>query len=237
MAAATLLGAATFSTASGTKTVTATPAFGDLIIIVTAHTGNTSATAPTDNNTSSPGTYTQITACACVKAASVDQMRFWIRNNIIRNASSTVFTHAPGTSTGGGLAVIKVTGLARTGSNAALQGAKQDNQAAAGTPTPVLGAAANTNNVLIGAVFNATNPATMTARASWTERNDNGYATPTSGLETMTRDSGETATSIAWGGTSASAFCAAVLELDCSAEKAPEIILPPMMPPPRGKPL
>jgi hypothetical protein len=89
--------------------------------------------------------------------------------------------------------------------------------AAAATPTCVLNSAALTTNALIGAVFNGTNPATMTPRASWTERADVGYATPTSGLEVMSRDSGETATSIAWGGTSASAFCASVFELDITA--------------------
>jgi hypothetical protein len=231
MAAVTLLGAGTFNTTSGTHTVVATPAYGDLIVIFSANTGNTSAALPTDNNASSPGTYTEITACACVKATSVDQMRVFVRNNLIFNAASTTFSHAVGTSTGGGLSVFKVTGLARTGLSAAKQGAKQDNQAAAGTPTPVLGTAALTGNALIGAVFNATNPATMTPRTSWTERNDIGYATPTTGLETMSRDSGETATSIAWGGTSASAFCAAVLELNCSAEVPAELLMSPMLPP------
>lgn len=233
MAAVTILGAATFNTTSGTHTVVATPTYGDLIVIVSANTGNTSAALPTDNNTSSPGTYTEISACACVKAASVDQMRVFIRKNRIFNATSTTFTHAVGTSTGGGLVVFRVSGLARTGSNAARQGAKQDNQAAAGTPTPALASAALTGNCLIGAVFNATNPATMTPRATpaWTERNDSGYATPTTGLETMTINSGETGTNIAWGGTSASAFCAMVLELDCSAEVVPEVNICPMLPP------
>lgn len=56
MAAATLLGTATFTTASGSKTVTATPAVGDLIIIVCAHTGNTVVgIAPTDNNSDGLG--------------------------------------------------------------------------------------------------------------------------------------------------------------------------------------
>ena len=221
MATVTILGAATFDTASGTKTVAAVPAFGDLIVIVTAHTGNTSAATPTDNSTGGGGTFTEVSAFACVKAASVDQMRVFIRNNLIQSATSTTFSHAPGTSTGGGLVVFAVTGLARTGTNAAKQAAKQDNQALGGTPTPVLGTAALTGNCLIGAVFNASNPATMTPRGTpvWTERNDSGYNTPASGLESMTINSGETATSIAWGSTSATAFCAAVLELDCSAER------------------
>src|SRR5690349_16960389 len=106
MAAVTLLGSATFNTSSGTKTVTATPAVGDLIVIITAHSGNTSASAPTDDNSS--GTYTQIGSGA-VKATSADQLRMWVRTAPIAAASSTVFTHAPGASSGGGLVVLKVT--------------------------------------------------------------------------------------------------------------------------------
>lgn len=217
MAAVTRLGTQTFNTSSGTKTVTATPAVGDLIVIITAHTGNTSSTAPTDNQTFQPG-YNLINSA--VKATSADTMRIWIRRGLIGSASSTVFSHAPGTSSGGGLAVFKVTGMGRVGSRAARQSAIQSNQAGGGTPTPVFGSAALTGNAVIGAVFNATNPATMTARGTpaYTERFDTGYATPTTGLETMSIDSGETGTSIAWGSTSGSAFASLALELDASAE-------------------
>lgn len=210
MAAVTLLGSATFTTTSGTKTVTATPAVGDLIIIITAHTGNTSTTAPTDDNNA--GRYTLINTA--VKNTSADTMKAWIRNDFIRAASSTIFTHAPGASTGGGLAVLKVTGMLRCGiTGGVLQSAIQSNQGAA-TPAPAFSTAALTGNACIGAVFNATSPATMTAPASWTERNDSGYSTPTTGLETASRDSGETGTTITWGSASGSAFCSLILELN-----------------------
>lgn len=214
MAAVTLLGTQTFDTNSGTHTVTATPAVDDLIIIIAANSGNVLTTAPTDNQ---GGLYVQINTC--VKASSADTMKAWVRTTKIASATSTVFTHAIGTSTGGGIAVMKATGVARTGLSAIRQSAVQTNQAAAGTPTPVFAGAALTGNAVIGAVFNATSPATMTPRASpaYTERFDVGYATPTTGLEVMSIDSGETGTSIAWGGTSASAFCSLVLEIDNSA--------------------
>lgn len=215
MATVSLLGTATFNTTSGTKTVTATPAVGDLIVIVTAHSGNTSAAAPTDNNSS--GTYTL--AETSVKATSADTMRIFIRDSLIASATSTIFTHAPGASSGGGLVVLKVTGMSRTGASADKQSAKQDNQAAGGTPAPVLGTAVLTGNPVIGAVFNASNPAALTPRSSpaYTEAFDNGYNTPTTGLEVMYISSGETGTTITWGGTSATAFGSLVLELDASA--------------------
>src|SRR5262245_7809752 len=129
MAAVTLLGTQTFDTNSGTKTVTATPAVGDLIVLVTAHTGNTSSNAPTDNNSDGLGTYPLVETA--VKASSADTMRFWIRDALIGSASSTVFTHAPGTSTGGGLGVLKVTGMTRAGAAAELKSGILSNQTAA----------------------------------------------------------------------------------------------------------
>ena len=210
MAAITLLGAATFDTSSGSKTVTATPAVNDLIVIVAAHSGNSSAATPTD---SQGGTYTAVNSA--VKASSADRMGVFVRNSPIPSAVSTVFTHAPGTSTGGGLAVHKVTGMTRSGSSAVRQSAKQDNQAAA-TPAPVFGSAPLTTNPVLAALFNATNPATMTPRTNFTERVDAGYNTPASGLEVMSRDSGETATTQTWGSASGSAFCSLALELDSS---------------------
>lgn len=210
MAAVTLLGAATFNTSSGTKTVTATPAVNDLIIIVTAHSGNSSAATPTDNQ---GGTYTAINNAA--KASSADRMGMFVRNSLVGSAVSTIYTHAPGASSGGGLAVLKVTGMSRAGSNAVRQSAKQENQAA-GTPAPAFGQAPLTSNPVIGAVFNGTNPATLTPRTNFAERADAGYNTPATGLEVMSRDSGETATAQTWGGSSPSAFASLVLELDSS---------------------
>lgn len=215
MAAVTALGTATFNTTSGSKTVTATPAVSDLIIIVTAHTGNTAATAPTDNNSDGLGTYTQINTC--VKATSVDTMKVWARNALVGSATSTVFTHNPGTTTGGGLVVLKVTGMLRTGSAAARASGVQSNQAS-GTPAVALGGAALTGNPLVGAVFSATNSTTtQTPPTSWTERFDNGYATPTTGLEVASIDSGFTGSTVTWGGASGSAFCSIAVELDTSA--------------------
>jgi hypothetical protein len=216
LAAVTLLGAATFDTNSGTKTVTATPTAGRLPIIVTAHTGNTAATAPTDNQS---GIYS-IIAGPFVKATSADTIYIWARTALTPASSSTIFTHAPGTTTGGGLAVLEVSGMTRAGVSAKRQAAGQDNQASGGTPAPVFGSAVLTGNPVIGAVFNATNTAGnsgITQRASFTERVDTGYITPTTGIEVMSIDSGETGITMTWGSTSGSAFASIIVELDTSA--------------------
>ena len=204
-----LLGTPTFTTASGTKTVTATPAVGDLIVIITAHSGNTSTAAPTDNQTG--GTYTLINTA--VKATSADTMKAWVRDNLITSATSTVFTHAPGTTTGGGLVVIKCVGMDKAGASAVVRSAIQSN-IASGTPAPVLGATPSSANAIVGAVFNASNPAALTPRSGYTELYDSGYNTPATGLEVMADNSGETSATITWGGTSPSAFASIAFELN-----------------------
>lgn len=210
MAAVTLLGTATFNTTSGTKTVTATPAVGDLIVIIVAHSGSTSSVAPTDNNSS--GTYTLINSA--LKATSADTMRVYVRNSLITSATSTIFTHAPGTTTGGGLTVLKITGMSKTGSAAVRGSGIQSNQAAATTPAPVLSSTPLTINPIITAVFNASNPAATTIPSGYTDRANLGYNSPATGLRVASDDSGVTSATITWGGTSATAFGSLAIELD-----------------------
>jgi hypothetical protein len=206
----TLLGSS-INTTSGTHTVTATPAVDDMIIIITLQSGSIAQVAPTDNN---GGTYTRVGGI--VKNSSADGLDVWMRRDVVASGVSTIFTHAPGTTTGGGLIVYKSTGITLNGALAAAKFNYQNNQSSGGTPTPVLNNAAETGHALIGAVFNGTSPATMTPRSSpaYTEDVDTGYSTPTTGIESMHINSGETGTSIAWGNTSASAFGSFILELD-----------------------
>ena len=215
MAAVSSLGV-TFNTTAGTHSVTATPAVGDLIIIITGATSTGSAdetTAPTDNN--SAGTYSKVVVG--VTGSNLGRLIGWVRTALIPSAVSTVFTYNPlvGTNTGGGLQILKITGMSRSGLMAIQQSKNQDSQTGGTTPAPVFGTAVNTVNPVIGAVMNASNPAALTPRSSpaYTERTDVGYATPTTGLETMSIDSGETATTITWGGTSPTLYGDIVMEL------------------------
>lgn len=218
MAAVTLLGTATFDTNSGTKTVTATPAVGDLIVIITAHAANTSAATPTDDQ---GGTYTTITS-GMHGASSNNTLMTHIRTALIPSAVSTVFTHAPGTSEGGGLAVLKVTGMTLVGAAAALQSAKQESQDST-TPAPVFAATPKSGNPVIGAVHSNTNPAGLTPRSSpaYAELVDAGYTNPIQGLEIMSIDSGETSATITWGSATVSKYSDAVIELDISSSFPP----------------
>ena len=220
MATLTQLGTSTFTTISGTKTLTATPAVGDLVLLITAHTGNTSVIAPTDDQ---GGVYEQAPPSA-VMNVSADTMQFWVRTTLIPSAISMVFTHAPGTTTGGGLIGIVSNGGTRVGKDAIGQTAVENNLAAAGTPAPVFAAAPVTANPVLGVVFNNTNPATMTPRTGYVERFDNGYTLPATGIEGMTINSGETSPTITWGGTSASIYCTLAAEFDQTAPQTLSVL-------------
>lgn len=198
----------TFNTTTGSHTVTATPAVGDLIVIVCGNSGITSNPTVSDNQS---GTYTQINGA--LFNASASKFFVYIRDSLVSSAVSTIYTVTGASSTGGGLTVLALGAMVNVGSAASVQTQKQENQAAAGTPAPVLGTAANTANTIIGAVYSTKNPATLTPRTGYSEHADVGYNTPTTGMEVMSLNNGETAATIAWGGASGSAFASIVVEI------------------------
>lgn len=211
--AVTLLGSATFTTAAGSKSVTATPAAGDLILIVAAHSGNNSTAVPTDDQ---GGTYSLV--ASTFKNVSADGLAVFVRNQLIGSAVSTVFTHAPGTTTGGGLAVLNITG--GVGGLAAIrQSAKEINKAFGGTPAPVFPAAPKSASAIIGAVLLGGSSGAMNPRTGYTERVDAGYLTPSAALEVMSRDAGEANKTITWGTPAVGEFCDIVVEIT-----APQIL-------------
>lgn len=221
MAAVLLLGTVTFNTTAGDKTVTATPTVGDLIVIIAASSGLAGGTtACSDNNSDGLGAYTQVDVDR-TGFSTTGVLTAWIRNALIGSATSTVFTASQAGSSGGGLAVLRVTGMSRVGANALRQSGGQSSGTAGATPQPTLSVAADTNNPVIIAVANGTNSTTtVQQRTGYTERFDNGYTSPATGLEVCTRDSGETNSLLTLGGTTASAFAAIALELDSSSPPA-----------------
>lgn len=210
--------AITFNTTAGNKTVAITPAVGELLIVVAANTGTTTDPTVTDDR---GGTYTRIAAASCAKATSADEMHFYVRDRPCQvELSHTITMNVGGAGTGGGAWAARISGMGKYGANAVRQATKQDNQAAAGTPTATFALPILAESLCVFAVFNATNPAGMTPPASFTEQEDVGYATPTTGLEVATRDNGQTGLTITAGGTSASAFCMLAVELDTATPTA-----------------
>lgn len=226
MATVTSLGS-TYNTTAGAKTVVATPAVNDLIFVVVQLSGVSTTPTMSDNNSDGLGTYTKV-GSTFSNSGTVKAVMGFVRDAAVGSATSTTWTMTPSGDNGGGLQVLKITGMSRYGSSAIVQSSGQSNQTAGTTPAPVFGAAVNTNNPVITGLVNATNPAGITPRSSpaYTERVDTGWATPTSGVENSSIDSGETATTITYGGTSASVFSDYVVELDTSAAPVGDDIFP-----------
>jgi hypothetical protein len=198
---------------SGTvdRTVTITPAVGDLFVVFCNVSGNTNA-SPTcsDNN---GGTYDLV--LTALKNSSADTLSVFVRRTALPNTTSTVITVATGSNTAGEIIVIAYSGSLRYGSSAIRSKGSQANQASGGTPAPALNIAALTGNPTITCVANGTaGGSVIVPNASWTERQDVSQSTPTTGIEAATRDSGFTGTTITQGGTSSTAFASAAVELD-----------------------
>lgn len=203
-----------WNTTAGNKAVTATPAIGDLIVVIAATSGLAGGTtAVTDDNSS--GTYTQVDSDR-TGFSTTGVLTVWIRNALIPAASSTIFSMAQAGSTGGGGIVLRVAGMSRAGSAALRGNGGQSTGGAGTTPAPVLSVTPLLDNPVISAVANGTNPAGVTARASYSETAPSGYNTPGTGLKGTWRASGETTATITWGGTSATAFASVAIELDAS---------------------
>lgn len=212
-----VLGSSITTTAGG-KTVTATPTLNDLIILVTIYSdGTAGGAAVSDNNSDGGGSYTKIAGTTF--GATVKTCDLWVRNARIGSATSTVFTLAdpPGSDTGSGITVGRWTGFSDAGAGIVRQSSPFGTFAAAATPAATFPVAALTGNSVIAVAWNASSTPTLTPPASYTERLDAGYSSPTCGIEYATRDSGETGTTITWGSTSPTQGVCIVAELQATA--------------------
>lgn len=201
---------------SGTSNRTAaiTPAVGDLLVGVVFVSTNTNDTPTmTDNNGS--GTYTRILVADVTIAAVAHRMSVFVRDALMVNTTSTTVTANTGSNTSGAVHVVAISGMSRVGADAVRSQGQQNNQAA-GTPAPALNQSALTGNVTIVGV--GSGDTTTTAPTNWTERQDTNFATPTIALETATRDSGFTGTTITFGAAQSTTFASFAIEMDGSTD-------------------
>lgn len=222
-----LLGAVTFNTTAGDKTVVATPAVGDMIVVIAAASAPTGAglnLVVTDNNSAGHGTYTPI--ISTLKNVSADPMIAFVRADPIRSATSTTWTSVQTASTGGGLAVFKITGATISGPAFIRQSGSQNNHAAAAAPAVPLGVAALTTNALITAVFDAAAPPGLTSPTGFVAAPGDvnaSYTVTQNGLAITHANSGITASTITWGSSDATAFCSLALEMKADVGKDPTV--------------
>jgi hypothetical protein len=226
MAAVTAAGT-TWNTTAGNKTVVATPAVGDLIVVIAGTSGLAGGTTSVTDNQTPAGAYTQVDV-DYTGFSTTGVLTAWVRTALITAAASTTWTAAQAASTGGGLCVLRISGMSIVGLGAVRGCGGQSSGGAGTTPAPVLlrrvgtvfsgTQAALTANVMVSAVCNGATAASMTVRSSpaYVEDFDNGYNTPGTGLCVSHINSGETASTITWGSTSATTFASIALELDVS---------------------
>lgn len=199
MAAVTSLGN-TWNTTAGNKTVTATPAVGDLIVVVHGMSGQAGADDSVITDDNSGGTYTKYNA-APLSSGGGTQGALWIsvRDSLIASATSTIFTATNSGDTGGGLTVLKVTGMTYAGAQAVRQVTGESSQTE-NPPSIDFSTNTLTGNPIILGCFAEDNPAGITPPTGFTEHTDTGWATPTSGVEVCSVDSGQTSSSYGWTG-------------------------------------
>jgi hypothetical protein len=138
-------------------------------------------------------------------------------------SQTATFNSVGDQSTGNIIFIFEVIGASGTGTSAIEQTAKQDNQAGPSTPAPAFSVAASSANVIAGCVgIEGANPATITEPSGWTERGDTGYATPTTGAEYATLNSGFSGTTVTWG-SSESIYCSMIVEIK-AAVAVPNLI-------------
>ena len=222
-----LLGTATWNTTGGNTTVVAAPTVSDLIVVVTGTTGVAGGTTAVSDNQTPAGTYTKL-GSDFTGFSTTGHLSAWVRNFLIGSNASTTFTATQASSTGGGLAVYRIASAHIVGLGAIRGFGGQSTGTSGTTPAPVLlgrvgstfsgTQAALTGNGMITAVANGTNTAATTIRSSpaYTRDADLGYNAPATGLDVGHINSGETASTITWGGNSPSAFASLAIEVDAS---------------------
>jgi len=206
--------ASQYNTTGGNRTATITPAVNGLLVVCAGITGiATEITSITDDR---GGTYTKAAGPA-FRAGGSAPHSIYVRDSLVTSAvlHSVLMTSAGGDN-GGGLAVLEFSGMTKTGATAVRSFGAVSNQAAAGTPAVTLSNTPLTANPCVAANFQASN-SVITPPASFTERFDAGFTSPTAAMEIATVDSGFTSATITWGSTSTGAFGAAAVELDSSA--------------------
>lgn len=231
MASVTFLGV-TFNTTAGNKTVTATPAVNDLIVIFACTSGLAGGTTScTDDNSS--GTYTKVDVDR-TGFSTTGVLQCYVRTALVPAASSTIFTANQASSSGGGLAVYSVAGMVLTGSSAVRRSSGESTGTSGFTPAPILstiggGLSPVDKNPILMAVACGTNSSTnFTPRTvpAYTEGQDNGYNTPATGLESGFINEGEFSGTITWGSTAPSTYASLVIELETQMRAFTPMIFP-----------
>jgi hypothetical protein len=221
----------TWNTTAGNKTVVATPAANDLIVVVhgisTWASGDNSVI--TDNNSGGGGTYFRLgdaTTPLSTGGGTTGALWISIRNNLIGSGTSTTFTATNTGDTGGGLTVLRFSGMTRVG----IEAIKQyigESSATENPPTITFRETTLTGNPVVLACLGEDSPLALTPPTGFTEADDTGWSTPTTGIEVCWDDAGNTATLFSWSGGASTDHNEVGVELDTTAVAPADITAAP----------
>ena len=218
----------TWNTTADSKTVTATPAVGDLIVVVAGSSGLAGGTtAVSDNNSGGAGSYTQVDSDR-TGFSTTGVLTVWVRTALVTSGTSTIFTAAQVGSSGGGLHVYRLSGMTLLGASAVRSSGGESTGTSGGTPAPVLSQAPHARNPILIACCCGVNAAVMNPRGAaagqpvYAEGADAGYNTPATGMGSAVLNSGEFATTLTFGGaTGAATFASVGVEFESQERSHP----------------
>lgn len=191
---------------------TFTPPAGELLVAF-VHASTTALANPTLTNNVTGQTFTL--AKSYLNFDGTNSVYCYVANSLSTSTPTQQlsFNCTGDAATGCIIQICRVSGVTLTGSLAVRQSLAVIDV----TPTASFPAACLTGNPTLAVVATQVNPPALTPPAGWTERSDIGYATPTTGSEYVTRDSGFTGTTMTWS-PPVGIFCAVLaVELDTSA--------------------
>ena len=209
-----------WNTTAGTKsTASLAPTVDDLIVVIHGMSGWASGDTSviTDDQ---GGVYTQIGADPLSTGGGTGGA-LWIsiRTTLFPATVQTIFTATNVGDTGGGLTVLFVSGMSRTGANAALQNKGESTQ----TESPVVitfGAATQASSVIILGCLGEDNPSNLGPPTGFLELTDTGWNTPTTGIHVCSVNSGKTLSAYTYAGGSFIDHNEVGVELDTSVPPA-----------------
>lgn len=196
-----------------------TPAASDLLVVFFYVTDYTSTATITDSQS---GAYTLVDTTPH-GGTSQDRLYAYVRTTLITSSTGTTVTGTVAASGGTGCAidVIRIAGMARAGTNA-IKNAAKNFSGVDEAPWATFNVAVTTSNPTVGALVNSKNPAQIAPPTDWTELlptapTDDGFPSPNAGTEFIGRVSGFADTTVTWGAVETTNWAVLVVELDASA--------------------
>ena len=206
------------STASSSNTssyagTAGTPTTGDLLIAIVQVSDSVSTMNGGAGAFAMTGTWTWTLHYTFTYNSGADSIAIFSAPATAGTSTTPTFTCTGDAGSGAVVDCFRITGA--EGVNQPYIRQIKTNTGTSANPSVTMGSAILTGNGVLGFASNKTNSATQwTAPTSWTEaaNHEVSYTSPTTSLQTCTRASGETGTTITWTNSNTTAWIVGVIE-------------------------